>query len=330
MKKFTGSLLAWCLSATLAFAAEANSKLEGLNLPPLEPSVTSFGAAVSGDYLYVYGGHLGKPHEYNDKSGSGTLRRLKLSENSKWEELQAGPSRTGLAMVSYQGKLYRVGGFEAKNPQGKDWELFSTTDFCCFDPASGQWTSLTPLPAGRSSHDAAVIGSKLYVVGGWNMQGKNNTTWHTEALVCDLSQSSPSWEVLKVAPPFQRRALAVASWDNKLYVVGGMTEDGDMVTTVDVFDPRSQTWVKGPDLPGEGSEGFGVSAFASEKGLLATPRSGVVLRLDKAAQAWKEVSKLHTSRFFHRLVASASGDMVIVAGNAKSGKTGDVEIIKLP
>ncbi len=331
------------LSSTLLFAlgmlvsvgqavetADAPVKGAALSLPQLAPAVTSFGAAISGDYLYVYGGQLGKPHSYNDKSASQQLQRIKLANGSKWEELAAGPKRIGLALVGFGGKLYRVGGFEPRNPGDKDWELYSSSDFASFDPQTGKWTDLAPLPAGRSSHDAVVIGSKLYVVGGWNMQGKDNTTWHTDGIVCDLAAAELKWETLATAPPFQRRALALAEWKNKLYVIGGMTEDGEMVTTVDVFDPQSNTWSTGPALPGEESEGFGVSAFSSAKGLVVTPHSGAVLRLNDQGDGWKEVSKLQTSRFFHRQVALPSGEMLVVAGSSPEGKTGSVEIVTLP
>ena len=40
--------------------------------------------------------------------------------------------------------------------------------------------ALAPLPEARSSHDAVVIGDKLYVVGGWTLSGdrKGNVARH--------------------------------------------------------------------------------------------------------------------------------------------------------
>lgn len=323
-------LTTFCLAASISSAADTTPPSAKLMLPPLDPAVTSFGAAVADDYLYVYGGHLGSAHQYSDKTGSGHLRRIKLSTDAKWEDLAPGPGRTGLAMVAYVGKVYRIGGFEARNPEGKDWELFSTTDFACYDPSTKQWSDLAPLPAGRSSHDAALVGSKLYVFGGWNMQGKDNTTWHKDGLVCDLASEKPQWTSIAATPPFQRRALAVAAWQGKLYIVGGMTENGEMVTAVDIFDPETNAWSKGPSIPGEGMEGFGVSAFASDKSLIVTPHSGAILQLASDGQSWQVTGKLQKARFFHRQVATPSGAMVVVAGSTKSGKTGDIEVVSVP
>ena len=39
--------------------------------PPLPTPVTSFGAAVSDGFVYVYGGHSGKPHSYSSATTLG-------------------------------------------------------------------------------------------------------------------------------------------------------------------------------------------------------------------------------------------------------------------
>ena len=139
--------------------------------PALPRGVTSFGAAVAGDWLYVYGGHLGGAHAYSADAQSGEFSRLNLAQPTEWEPLPGGPKRTGLAMVSHGGKLYRIGGFSALNSEGEDDNLVSQADVARFDPQSMQWETLPALPAGRSSLDAAVIGEAIYVVGGWNLQG---------------------------------------------------------------------------------------------------------------------------------------------------------------
>ena len=65
---------------------------------PLPVAVSSFGAAVAGDYVYEYGGHCGATHAYSTADVVGTFRRLKLSDPTKWEDLPGGPSLQGLAL----------------------------------------------------------------------------------------------------------------------------------------------------------------------------------------------------------------------------------------
>jgi N-acetylneuraminic acid mutarotase len=251
------------------------------------------------------------------------LLRLNLANPGKWESLGVGPRRTGLALVSHGGKIYRVGGWEAKNSEGDEWNLYSSPDFSRFDPKVGKWEDLAPLPRGRSSHDAAMLGSRLYVVGGWELKGGDGD-WHDTALVCDLAAARPEWKEI-AQPPFKRRALAVAAYAGKIYAIGGMDDGGEMTTGIDVYDPQSDKWSKGTAIPGEATGGFGISAIGTESGLFASPRTGEVYRLDAADAAWKQIGKLEHPRFFHRLVAVDADTLVAVGGTARGGKVAEVE-----
>ncbi len=317
------------LSKHALLPSKANSNLSISELPPLKSPVTSFGAGIADGYLYVYGGHLGQGHKYSADQQAKQLLRLNLADPQAWEEVATGPGRTGLAMVAYKNAVYRIGGWEAKNDAGEEWNLYSSRDFAKYDVKSGKWTDLAPLPQGRSSHDSALIGSKLYVVGGWELGGKGDGDWHNTALVCDLNDSSPTWqEIAKL--PFYRRALAVAGYQGKLYVIGGMDDSNDTTTAMHVYDPQSNTWEAGTAIPGKPMDGFGASAFGSAKGLFVSTIAGKLYRLDDNGEKWTEVGELNHPRYFHRLVASDDGQLLIVGGTSKGGKVAEVEAVKLP
>lgn len=297
------------------------------NWPALTKGVTSFGGAVVGDSVYVYGGHYGSAHEYYHEDQSGDFYRLNLRDPQQWDTLPGGPKLTGLALVPHGGKLYRVGGFTAKNAQNEPESLWSQSDFARFDPAVGQWETLPALPEGRSSHDAAVVGNTLYVVGGWLMAGSEPTRWHDTALAIDLSARSPEWRTIP-QPPFHRRAVALAAWNDKLYVIGGMQEKGGPTTAIAVFDPASGKWSEGPALQGTGMDGFGSSAFACGGRLFATTMSGSVQRLSATGDQWEFVGQLAHPRFFHRLLPWNDDRLVIVGGaSMTTGKTKALELI---
>ena len=129
---------------------------------PLPEPVSSFGAAVADGWLYVYSGHTGDEHEHSAANLSQHFRRIKLEDGAEWEDLPMQTPLQGLALVSHDGKVYRVGGLNARNATKEDKEdLHSTAEFAEFDPASGKWNALAPLPAPRSSHNAVVIGDKV-------------------------------------------------------------------------------------------------------------------------------------------------------------------------
>jgi hypothetical protein len=115
----------------------AVAQLNIRELSALGTPVTSFGAAIAGGKLFAYGGHLGNPHEYAAGLENKQLQVMSLKAGQGWEVVSEGPPRTGLALVSYQDRLYRIGGFEARNARGAEWDLYSSRDFARFDVASG-------------------------------------------------------------------------------------------------------------------------------------------------------------------------------------------------
>ncbi|WP_397571810.1 hypothetical protein [Schlesneria sp. T3-172] len=296
-------------------------------LPPLDPGVTSFGAAIIDNTLYVYGGHFGKPHHYSKDGQSANLMKLDLSHPSKWEVASTGPKRTGLAAVAHGGKFYRIGGFEARNAEADKQSLWSMSDFARFDPKTNQWETLPSLPEGRSSHDALVIGNILYVVGGWELQGEGESKWHDTAYTVDLSADQLEWKSLP-QPPFQRRALALGEWQGKVVAVGGMQSKGGTTTATAIYDPKTQAWAAGPKLNGEDMDGFGSSAFLCADKLCVTTFSGSIQILSDDGSKWVNAGKVAHPRFFHRMLPLNATQALIVGGaNMKTGKIIELETI---
>lgn len=300
------------------------------SLPALPFGTTSFGGAILGDSLYVYGGNYGSAHKYSNEDQSGDLWRLNLKQPKEWEQVLEGPKLQGLAMVPYKGQLYRVGGFTAMNKDGEDQDLRSQADFARFDPAKKTWETLPSLPEARSSHDAAIVGNTLYVVGGWNMEGGGrDTKWHDTALACNLDAEKLEWKPI-AAPPFQRRALALAAWNGKLYCIGGMQSKGGTTTQVAIYDPQQNSWSNGPAIAGEGMDGFGSSAFACGDSLYVTTISGSIQRLHGEGKAWEYLGQAAHPRFFHRMLPWNDEQLVLVGGaSMQVGKILELEVLRL-
>lgn len=326
-------LLASLLGAVVQ--AKDSSASSQTRYPDLPKGITSFGAAVIGDWLYVYGGHFGRAHHYSNASQSDELSRLNLKKPAKWEVVAKGPRLQGLAMVAYGGKLYRVGGFTAHNDQGDDHDLRSVADFSRFDPKTKKWETLSPLPEPRSSHDAVVIGNKLYVAGGWQLGGVDSN-WHKTAWVVDLSQQNLKWEKLH-APPFERRALSLGHLNGKLYVIGGMQKKGGPTTRVDSFDPSSGKWTQVKSMidplakakRGKGMEGFGSSAFNVNGRLFVSTYGGNLQSLDQDEADWRIATKLDDDRFFHRMLPHDNRLILVGGASMVEGKRLHFESVEL-
>ncbi len=298
-----------------------------MTYPELPEGITSFGAALAGHHLYIYGGHKGTAHRYSTADQTDAFLRLDLEDPERWEELPSGPKLQGLALVAHDGLLYRLGGFAARNAPEEDHDLWSVDEVARFDPAAGKWESLPPLPEPRSSHDAAVVGDSIYVVGGWAMQGEKATRWHQTAWKLDLTKKPLKWEPI-ARPPFERRALAVAAYRDRLYVIGGMQKEGGPTTAVSIYDPAADKWREGPALKGEPMEGFGNAAFSAGDSLFSSTYKGRLQSFHPKSEGWRPVRQLDHARFFHRMLPLGADSLLIVGGaNMETGKVLDLESV---
>jgi N-acetylneuraminic acid mutarotase len=288
--------------------------------PPMPQKASSFGAVASGGYLYVYGGHVADTHEYSTASVSGNFSRLKLADPKQWEPLPGGPPLQGMNLAAHGGKIYRVGGMSPRNKDGEAEDVRSVADCAVFDPATGAWTPLPSLPEPRSSHDVAVVGDTLFVVGGWTLTGDSDAAkWLDTTLMMDLSADKPVWKT--IPQPFQRRAMTAAAFQGKLYVIGGFQSESAASLAVDIYDPNTAAWNTGPDLPGPEINGFGPAGCADEETLYASVADGSFLALNKAGDGWDRISRT-SPRIVHRMVPA--GRQVLVLGGAAGQKQVDL------
>lgn len=309
----------------------SNVSIVPSELAELPEELTSFGGAIAGGKLYVYGGHTGSAHSYSTEEQSDRLWSLDLAKpEATWVELAGGPSLQGLALVAYQDDVIRIGGFTAVNEADEDQDLRSQASVARFDAETKTWTDLAPLPEPRSSLDAAVLGDRVYVFGGWKLAGSSDEShWHTTAWSLDLSQSDAVWQPI-ATPPFERRAISVAAHEGKLFVIGGMNSTGKPTTRVDVYDPAVDQWNEGPALPGSGMSGFGSSSFATGGKLYVSTMDGFVHRLGEDQAGWSTVAKTDPARFFHRMLPATDDALLMVGGaNMEIGKFTQIDRIKV-
>jgi len=300
------------------------------NFPELPCGVTSFGGAVLGDSLYLYGGHIGTAHVYSTQTQSGDLLRLNLQQPTEWEVVASGPRLQGLALTPHANRLIRIGGFTALNGDGEEHDLKSSDSVASFDLGTNTWSDLPSLPEGRSSHDAVVINDSVYVVGGWRLHDGEQSAWMTDAFVLDLSQSDDKlvWKPLPT-PSFHRRALALASLAGQLVVIGGMQNEGGPTTRVDIYDPQTRQWREGSSLQGEPMEGFGVAAWELGGVLYVSSYSGKLQALTSPDDQWQVINQTRTARCFHRLLPLGNSLMMVGGTNMEVGRFRNLETISV-
>ncbi|RCS46411.1 DUF3386 family protein [Bremerella cremea] len=284
-------------------------------------SLTSFGAAVMGDYLYVFSGHDGDAHGFGVDVLADHFRRIQFDDpNASWEELAKHEPSQSAALVTDGQYLYRIGGLTFLNRGEEDTHFKSTTHFSHYDAEKNEWTELTPLPEPRSSLDAAVLGRHVYVAGGWNLQGESSADapWHDDMLRFDLDHPEKGWESLP-GPGYQTRAISLAAHNGKIYLFGGIRPDG-ISRKVSVYDPAENSWSEGPELKADSStSGFATSSFATGDHLYVAGSSGIVYRLSEDGNQWEIATRLMFPRMFLRLLPVSADRLLAVGGISSVG-----------
>lgn len=310
--------------ATLTFTTDASTEASSTAsiLTKLPEATSSFGATTADGWLYVYGGHTSPTHTYFKGATSGKFHRVQLSANPTWEVLPEDIAVQGTNLTAYSGKIYRIGGMEPRNERNKAADNHSLNDAARYDVATKKWERLPALLKLRSSHDVVVVDNKLYVIGGWALEGKKES-WRNTVEVLDLDQSQPEWTT--IPQPFKRRALMAAAIDGKIYVVGGMNEQQKITQNVSILDPVTRQWSEGPALPSGPISGFAPAVGVHKGKVYVSLADGQVLRLNIGAQKWEKVTDV-SPRVAHRLVSYQ--DSILLIGGAAKGKNLDlVEII---
>ncbi len=100
---------------------------------------------------------------------------------------------------------------------------------------------MAAMPTARGGLGVAVVGGKIYAVGGLN---DNNEPLST---VEEYNPTTNTWSS-KRSMPTPRSGFATAVYQNKIYVIGGTVGNG-YVGNNEVFDPQTNTWTTETSMP---------------------------------------------------------------------------------
>ena len=130
--------------------------------------------------------------------------------------------RSGYGLVSAEGKLFAVGGYNYQDGQLSSVE--------CFDPSTRVWSNIAALSTARFALAVAVLGDKLYAIGGYMGLSVRQRLSSVECL--DLSVPNSQWTT--VAPMSSPRCfMGAVVTSGKIYVAGGRGS-----SSIECFDPN--------------------------------------------------------------------------------------------
>jgi N-acetylneuraminic acid mutarotase len=187
-------------------------------LPPLpdkEGFAGSF-AGVSDGVLLVAGGANfpdKKPWEGGTKAWYGTIFALEKPDG-QWKPAGRLPRALGYGVsVTYRGGVVCVGGSDGTRHYADVFRL--------------EWkagrvvtTELPPLPQPVANACGALLGDRLYIIGGLSQPDATQTL--KTAYQIDLAEAKPSWREMEGWPGSGRMLAVAAGFDGALWVMGGV------------------------------------------------------------------------------------------------------------
>ena len=230
------------------------------------------------------------------------------------------------------GKIYVMGG------AGEDNKPVGSVQV--YDPATGTWAARANMPTARGLFGASAVGGRIYAVGGTTI-GLDKL-----AVVEAYDTVTDTW-TRKADMPTPRNALSTAVVDGKVYAIGGWgydrpeggwesidrTATGKDFSTVEAYDPKTDTWATRADMPTPRSH-MTVSAvdgkiYAIGGGVsrIVAGRSGEYRPLlevyDTATNRWARAADLPTPRSV--MSSSVVDGRIYVMGGAFSSRTDFVD-----
>jgi N-acetylneuraminic acid mutarotase len=199
------------------------------------------------------------------------------------------------------GLVYSVGGYDGKA---------TTAAAYVYDPDTQQWTALPPMNYPREAPQAAFLGGKLYVTGGWGSDGK------PVAVTEVFDPNAGTWSTAASIPnPYAGAAFTTVN--GEMYVIGGCDANNCGHTDVQIYDPSSNSWSGGADYPEpiawEGCGGVGGDIYCGGGITSAATDTADAFAYDASADSWSRITPVPIDMWAMGYTA-ANGKLLLSGG----------------
>jgi N-acetylneuraminic acid mutarotase len=109
------------------------------------------------------------------------------------------------------------------------------------------WVTKTPMHQARGFLGVAAVNGKIYAIGGSAKDVRLATTKEFLSTNEEYDPETDTW-ISKKGMPTQRAAFAIATYQNKIYCVGGKNGDG-YAGVNEVYDTQTDTWETKKPMP---------------------------------------------------------------------------------
>lgn len=163
-------------------------------------------------------------------------------DTDSWMAGPALPSALwGMAAAEHMGAIYACGG----RPAGD-----TPSTLLMLDPRTRAWASLPTMPTPTAHAGVAAVSDRMYVPGG-NLSSERDATGNVSRvpiLQC-YDVAAGRWDTGCLPMSVARAGLGAAALHGEVWVVGGVSRDGQPLSSVEIFNPRLNTWRPSVSLP---------------------------------------------------------------------------------
>lgn len=217
-------------------------------------------------------------------------------------------------------RCYAIGGGNGGGGSGPGVPALTAVDE--YDPQTDTWRPRAPLPVPRAIGGGAVVGGKIYVIG-----GSDGVSWTVTPLatVAIYDPKANTW-TSGANMPTPRIGLGVAAVDGLIYAIGGSNHDLDIFSSriVERYDPAKDKWTRVADLPEDrdfltavalNGKLYAVGGLInpSDRFMPGAVSSTSVYRYDPATDRWARIEDMSVARY-GAAVAALDGQVYVVSG----------------
>ena len=240
----------------------------------------------------------------SSNDGTAATNRWKPLRPALLERTEVGAARIGRF-------VYVVGGF---TPAGQRTAKAVER----YDIERNRWKRVRSMPVGLNHTVAVAYGGDLYVMGGYaSTTGLNGPV----ATLYRYRPKTDRWSKLPSAPS-KRAAHTMGVIGHRLYVAGGARE-GKALKTLEIYDFRTRSWSKGPDmhtarehLTGAATGGFFYVLAGRAAG---SGRFRVAERYDPTKRSWERLPSMKKAR--GGIACAVVGKRIVVFGGEETAGT---------
>jgi N-acetylneuraminic acid mutarotase len=213
-------------------------RLEWQKLPDMPEGKWEPGTAVIDGKLYVFGGYA---------KGVKSSKRCDSFDpaDGSWTRIQDLPSAISHVNLVVDGRtICFAGGFKDGYPGHAIAEAW------CYDLELDRFIAAPLLPEKRGGGGLALLGRNLHFVGGLKPDRDTDAADHWVLNLDEWAEGAGQWT--NAAPmPVPRNQFSCVEFEGEMYTIGGQFHHDsiqDNQPTVEIYNPKSDSWRDGPTL----------------------------------------------------------------------------------